>query len=376
MKNLIIPMIILVLSGCVSSKEYKARLAEIKNSKEEISVLQNRLGATESEKAKLNEEMSALQSRLNTIESEKAKLNEELSGLKKDISGLNETLKVKEAERIKLQEELTVKIKALEEDNVSLSKLLEAKKDKLTQEIVSLRDKLTENVSKVEEMNAKISDAEAKKDELKKEVAVLQIKISENQSEIQALQNETAKLKAKIEALSKEKAMAIEEKEKALAEFKKTHDSLVTELKTEIEKGEIAITQLKDKLSLSMVDKILFDSGSVEIKKEGKEVLDRIGAILKRVTDKQIKVEGHTDNVPISQRLIKKFPSNWELSTARATTVVRYLQDNAGIEPERLFATGYSEYRPIAPNDTDENKAKNRRIEIVLIPVEEAKEGQ
>ncbi len=78
-------------------------------------------------------------------------------------------------------------------------------------------------------------------------------------------------------------------------------------------------------------------------------------------------MEGHTDNVPIGSRLAERFPSNWELSTARATTVARYLQDK-GIDPKLLSACGYSEFRPVSPNDTDENKAKNRRIEIALIP--------
>ena len=82
-----------------------------------------------------------------------------------------------------------------------------------------------------------------------------------------------------------------------------------------------------------MVEKILFDSGSAEIKKDGKKVIDRVAEILTKVTDKQIRVEGYTDNVPISPRLAVKFPTNWELSTARATTVARYLQDK-GIDPE------------------------------------------
>jgi chemotaxis protein MotB len=181
---------------------------------------------------------------------------------------------------------------------------------------------------------------------------------------------QVAELRTAIEGLSKEKSKAIEEKEKAIAEFKKTHDSLVSEMSTEIKKGEIAITQLRDKLSVNMVDKVLFDSGSAEVKKEGKLILKRVGDILKKVSDKQIKVEGHTDNVPISQKLMVKFPSNWELSSARATNVAKYLQDSAGLNPKLLTVAGYSEYRPIESNDTPEGRAKNRRIEIVLIPLD------
>jgi chemotaxis protein MotB len=143
----------------------------------------------------------------------------------------------------------------------------------------------------------------------------------------------------------------------------------VSELKQEIKEGEVQITQLKDKLTVNMVDKILFDSGSAVIKKNGEKVLDRVAGILKGVADRQIKVEGHTDNVPISSRLAEKFPSNWELSTARATTVVRYLQGR-GVNPGVLSAEGYAEFHPVAPNETDAGKAANRRIEIVLIPLD------
>jgi chemotaxis protein MotB len=120
---------------------------------------------------------------------------------------------------------------------------------------------------------------------------------------------------------------------------------------------------------MTMVDKILFPSGSADISKEGKIVLDKVVDILKDVKDKRIQVEGHTDNVRIYSAFKTRYPTNWELSTGRATQVVRYLQEHGGIAPQVLSATGYSEYQPVAPNDTDDGKAKNRRIEIVLLPL-------
>jgi chemotaxis protein MotB len=170
-----------------------------------------------------------------------------------------------------------------------------------------------------------------------------------------------------LDELSQEKAQAIAEKENSIADLKKTYDSMVGAMQVEVEKGEVTITQLKDKLTLSMVEAILFDSGSSKVKKNGEKVLDRVAEILKKVTDKQIRIEGYTDNVPIGGALAEKFPTNWELSTARATNVVRYLQRD-GIDPQLLGACGYSEYRPIASNRTEEGKAKNRRIEVVLTP--------
>jgi len=178
-----------------------------------------------------------------------------------------------------------------------------------------------------------------------------------------ALQKERDELQAKNNELSL-KAEKAEQLEKAT----QTYQDLQKKLEKEISEGKVQLTEMKNRLTMTMVDKIIFPSGSVEISKEGKEVLDKVVSILKDVKDKRIQVEGHTDNVQIVSDLKKRFPTNWELSTARATEVVRYLQETGGLDPTLLAATGYGEYQPVAPNDTDEGKHKNRRIEIVLLP--------
>jgi len=252
----------------------------------------------------------------------------DIDKLKNNVSSLEETLKQKEAELAKLNneyEDLKKQDLALSEDNKKLNDILNAKKDELNKIIAELRASLAT-----------------------REVNIFS-------------------LQKHMDELSQEKAQAIAEKEKSIAEMKKTYDSMVGAMQVEVEKGEVTITQLKDKLTLSMVEAILFDSGSSKVKKNGEKVLDRVAEILKKVTDKQIRIEGYTDNVPIRGALAEKFPTNWELSTARATNVVRYLQRD-GIDPQLLGACGYSEYRPIASNDTEEGKAKNRRIEVVLTP--------
>ncbi len=252
----------------------------------------------------------------------------DIDKLKNNVSSLEETLKQKEAELAKLNneyEDLKKHDLALSEDNKNLNDILNAKKD-----------------------------------ELNKTIAELRARLATREVDIFSLQKH-------MDELSQEKAQAIAEKEKSIAELKKTYDSMVGAMQEEVEKGEVTITQLKDKLTLSMVEAILFDSGSSKVKKNGEKVLDRVAEILKKVTDKQIRIEGYTDNVPIGGALAEKFPTNWELSTARATNVVRYLQRD-GIDPQLLGACGYSEYRPIASNNTEEGKAKNRRIEVVLTP--------
>lgn len=159
-----------------------------------------------------------------------------------------------------------------------------------------------------------------------------------------------------------------QEKEDEIARLKGTYETLVADMESEIAQGQIKITQLADRLSVSMVDKILFPSGEADITPEGLEILDRVGSVLKNTEGKIIRVEGHTDNVPIHPNLQKKFPTNWELSAARATNVVRFLQDKVGIAGTRLQVIGMSEYSPVASNATPQGRSQNRRIEITLLP--------
>jgi len=138
-----------------------------------------------------------------------------------------------------------------------------------------------------------------------------------------------------------------------------------------LEAENAALTSAKadgGRLRVGLVDKILFDSGAAAVSKRGEEVLARVGAVLATIDDKQIQVSGHTDKTPISGKLASQFPSNWELSTARATNVVRFLSEKANVPPQRLVASGYAEYHPIASNKTAAGRARNRRIEILLTP--------
>ncbi len=171
-------------------------------------------------------------------------------------------------------------------------------------------------------------------------------------------------------ALDTQVAAASRQKEAELNQLRSTYDQLVDSMKDEISQGQIQITRLADRLSVSMVDKILFPSGEASITPAGLRILQRVGAVLKTTEGKVIRVEGHTDNVAISDRLRSTFPTNWELSTTRASNVVRFLQDSVGIDPTRLQAVGLSQFHPIATNETVQGRSQNRRIEIALLPME------
>ena len=150
-----------------------------------------------------------------------------------------------------------------------------------------------------------------------------------------------------------------------------TKKTIETSLKDQIAAQEIEVVEVDDKLKVIFIDKILFDSGSAEINPGGKELLMIMAGSLKDSKDQDIIVEGHTDNVPLSVALRKRFPSNWELSTARAATVARFFQEEGGIPAEKLSARGYSFYKPVASNETAEGRHQNRRIEIILSPIKE-----
>ncbi len=217
----------------------------------------------------------------------------------------------------------------------------------------------------------------------KKEYVALETKSNQTQAkleqEIGDLQAQVSKLTTEnnrhldtIEGLKTEleqEKLAVKQKERQISELDKTRMEIETSLKEQIAQKEIKLEEIEGKLKVTFVDKILFDSGSVMIKPKGQEVLLKLADSFRDSKDQNIAVEGHTDDVQIGSALLDRFPTNWELSTARSTAVVRFLQEKGDIAPERLTASGFSYFRPVTTNETPEGRKQNRRIEIILIPV-------
>lgn len=156
-------------------------------------------------------------------------------------------------------------------------------------------------------------------------------------------QGDTPTLQGNLEAI-----------EKQLAEYIKSEEGLA---------GNIVLIEQERGLVISLKDTLLFPKGSDVLTPRAHAIIRRVGESLKTIPN-YIRVEGHTDDLPIHT---PKFPSNWELSVLRATNVVHVLVEEVGIAPERLSATGYSEYRPLVPNDSEANRAMNRRVDIVIL---------
>ncbi|MFA7405566.1 MAG: OmpA family protein [Pelobacteraceae bacterium] len=245
---------------------------------------------------------------------------EEADGLSKELAGLQQAHKklTQENDALKIQfKTLTEDAAVLASDKKQLEGILKAKSDTLSKNISELRQQVSE--LKVE--NKKLTD----------DIAELQ-----------------------------------KAKEEKVKEVSGTYEQLLANMKNEIAQGQVTISELKGKLTVNMEAAILFDSGRADVKPEGLGILDKMVDTLKNVTDKAIRIEGHTDNVQITGALTRTFPTNWELSAARAINVTKFLQ-HQGIDPRNLSAAAFAEHKPVADNGTKEGRAKNRRIEITLV---------
>lgn len=151
----------------------------------------------------------------------------------------------------------------------------------------------------------------------------------------------------------------------AIRELEQTHDALVAALRDAITEKDVALRRAREGLTVSIVDRVLFPSGETQLTPEGRNVIDKVARVLTTTAASRIVIEGHTDNVPIGAQLRTRFPSNWELSTARAAEVVRRLVEQ-GMPPGVLEAVGRADTQPVASNDTEEGRRHNRRIAIVV----------
>lgn len=198
--------------------------------------------------------------------------------------------------------------------------------------------------------------------------------------EMEDLRETRAALTRDVEQLSKTKDLLTEHLRKResevqeLSQLKGTYSGLVSELEAEVAAGQIQIEQLREGIRLNLPQDILFSSGSAALDPRGETVLRKVAGKLHE-QNHRIEVQGHTDNVPIAGALAQRFHTNWELAAARAARVVR-LFESEKLEPHRLTAISFGEWAPVASNDDPEGRARNRRIEIRLIPVERPEVGQ
>lgn len=250
--------------------------------------------------------------------------------------------------------------KAYEQRIAELEKvidLLKAKSSSTEKELINANRELQEKCNQA--INDLKNGFDAERQKLLDEIDKLK---SDYEKKIKSLDIEIANLNSELSELKE----LNEKQKKELSRMENQAQELEKQLDDEIKKGEIRLKKYHDRLIINIDDRISFDSGQSELKRNFLPTLEKISRILAQYPEYYIIVEGHTDDVPIKTA---RFRNNWQLSTERALAVLDYLLKNTDLDPRRFSATGYGEYRPIVSNDTKENRALNRRVDIVVIPI-------
>jgi len=329
MRNITIIVLSVALAAAITSGLilYQRHL----HTKNSLLISEKSLSELNEKVTQLNKEISSLQDQA----SKNAKQLMELEKAKESISNLQNAIKIKD-QRVS---ELKNSIHTLERDLEEERKANEA-----------LRTELSSKDSIMTDLQERLQGSQSN-------IRYLEEEVAKGHNEIQELQSQFINLKG-------QKSLAETKK----GQLKSTYEALITDLKKQIENQEITIKTFKDQISVTFVDRILFEFGKATITPEGEEILKKVGKILKNVQGKQIRIVGHTDNIPIMPQYRYKFPTNWELSGARSSAVIRYFQKNIHLDPRNMEAVGRSFYEPIASNQTSEGRAQNRRVEIIISP--------
>ena len=318
--------------------------------------LQGALLYTSAQYTRLYNEKVALELELQTLKrqysNDKANLDAAIRDLNNKIDNLNKNLGI-----LKKQQEFdralaAKRIKELEDMADILKKKGGEKENQLIEENRKLQKRYEEELAKLG------NELKSEREKYLKELAELK---SDYERKISGMNKEIANLNNELSELQKLNEKQKEELERMEDQAKEIENKLAEEIK----KGEITLKRFHDKLIINIDDKICFDSGSSELKKDVMPALQKITAILVSYPENRIIVEGDTDNVPISTA---RFRDNWQLSTERALSVLNYLLREKKLNPTRFSAAGYGEYNPILPNNTAANRSLNRRVDIVVVP--------
>jgi flagellar motor protein MotB len=302
--------------------------------------------------AQLEEKTSALTQQVDRVTKDRSQLQAQVAQGAECAAGL------KGATQHAAQ--LEEKTAALEAANSSKDAALKASEEK-DRKSASRADTLQAEVVRLGEQvarkDAAITRLEEELGAAKSHIPSLRGEIAKGESELGQLQQRLAELQGQRAQL-----------ERTLAQMRSAHDAIVSDLKEQIDRKEVSVKQLEQKLTITFIDRVLFEFGKATLTAEGKASLEKVGRRLRNIQGQEIQVVGHADDIAIRPDYRYKFPSNWELSAARASTVVRYFQEKTGLDPKRMEAVGRSFYDPIATNDTPEGRAQNRRVEIAIGP--------
>ncbi len=310
---------------------------------------------------KQRKEIEDLQTRAGTLVSELKTSADEIEALKASKAELEARIVELEGRSAAAEGRITT----LSKSNKDLASSLGASKD-------ALGEKLNAALAEKDELARKLSDAVKEKLAVERLKTIYQNAKDRAAKDLDRIKAERERLAAGLAGADAEKRRAAEERAKleaersaALLKAREEMGGVADAVLKELQAGTARLEQAGEGFALSLSDSALFDDGSAKIHDKGAALLGRVGPALKALPARAWRVEGHTDNAPFKKGLLGGFAGHWELSSARATAVARWLHEHAGLDPAKLSAAGHGEFRPVKPNDTPENRAANRRISIV-----------
>ncbi|NIM97426.1 MAG: OmpA family protein [candidate division Zixibacteria bacterium] len=332
---------------------YKGLSAENQQLQEEVAQLRASLEEVEATRGELAEKsrgVEDLKADAEALSRERNDLERELQEARGRFQEVSQELAAREEKHQKESQEQAVRIRHLESEVASL-------KEEYPQKVQSLEGLLTQR-------DRQIQDLQAGAEQLRQTITALE-------GDTEALSRERDDLKGQLqEARSRlqEASQGVAFRESKLEELEQAHLELVRQLKEQIKEKEVEISTLAEKLNIRFLDKVLFHQGNAVITSGGREALKNVAEELKNLTGTRIHVEGHSDNLPLSEEARVVYIDNLGLSMARAAAVARMFR-TMGVNPEVLSAAGYSMHKPVASNDTPEGREQNRRVEIILMPL-------
>ncbi|GAA4312154.1 OmpA family protein [Pontixanthobacter gangjinensis] len=304
-KALAVIVLSATITSCVSSKKYGELESKNANLQRENRSMNDDLEKLRSSSKDTEAELASLNSQYNTLTDERNELMQKLGALQKNYDSLEDSYD------------------ALEQNSSAA---------------------IAENSRQNRELLAQLDEKEAALIQEKNRLEKLEKDLALRSQRIDELESVIAAKDAKMNALK----------------------NAVSNALTNFEGKGLTVEQKNGKVYVSMENKLLFDSGSWAVNSEGRKAVKQLGSVLAQNPDIAVLIEGHTDNVPYGGS--GQLKDNWDLSTKRATSIVHILRENAGIDPQNLTAAGKGEFAPVAPNNTEAGKAKNRRIEVILTP--------
>ena len=312
-------------------------------------------------------DLEAAQSEIVNLQQEIQKNKEVKAVLEERVSGLTtQVLDLKDAHNRML--ELQKEIQQTEKLNLSLKNLisiLQIQLNNYKEKTLNIEGTIEEKETQLKQIVTNLNNCLVSSKDVEASLQTAQSQIINLMGMVEQAKAEQVVMSKQVSNLESEKA----EMAHKLTEVKKTYDTLIRELHDKIDTKEAVIKDTEKKFSVTFVDRVLFHSGKTGITTEGRKILKKAGDILSEMRFGVIRIAGHTDNVPIRRGWRARFPTNWELSSARAAAVVRFFQKVSNIAPEKMEAVGFGSTQPIASNTTREGRAKNRRVEITIAPM-------